>query len=61
MTELKVRLLAEVEFWEQFIREWKTDCKGPLPAKAQESLSYAKHKMDQYLIAEIKSAGARLK
>ncbi len=59
MTELEESLLEEIEFWERFIREWKTDSKGPLPIKARESLSYAEHKMDLILIAENESSSTR--
>jgi|GEM_PF-2458009 len=59
MTELEENLLEEIEFWERFIREWKTDSKGPLPIKARESLSYAEHKMDLILTAENESSSTR--
>ena len=57
MTELEESLLEEIDFWEQFINEWNTEDKGPLPIKARDSLTYAQHKMDQYLTAIDESVG----
>lgn len=49
MKGLKDQLLEEVEFWEQFVNEWNTDGKGPVPIKARDSLTYAHYKMNRYL------------
>ncbi len=47
----ETKLREDVEFWEQFIEQWKTSRKEPVHPIALESLAQAETKLKCYLLA----------